>query len=63
MTPLEKRKLEAYKQKIGELTIDDALMLAIEAEEHKIACGPFDPAFSYMFNQQRMFEEYALLLE
>lgn len=46
-----------------ELYIDEAIQLAIEAEEHKIACGPFDQAFGWMATQQHALEEYALLLE
>lgn len=63
MEPLQKWKLDRYKKEFGEMTIDEAMQLAIESEEHKIACGPFAPAFGWMATQQRAFEEYALLLE
>lgn len=63
MTPMQKWKLDRYKKNFGEMTIDEAMQLAIEAEEHKIACGPFDQAFGWMANQQHALEEYALLLE
>lgn len=63
MEPMQKWKLNRYKKKFGEMTIDEAIQLAIESEEHKIACGPSDSAFGWMATQQHALEEYALLLE
>ncbi len=63
MTELERMKLAKFKANVGYVTIEEAIALAIEAEEHKRAVGPLDGTFLYMANQQRVFEEYALLLE
>lgn len=63
MNLLETKKLEIYKSRIGLMTSDQALELALEAEQFAKDCGPFDVAFGYMKHQQRTFEEYALLLE
>lgn len=63
MTLLEARKLEMYKSRIGLMTSEQALQLALDAEQIAKDCGPFDIAFEQMKRQQLTFEEYALLLE
>lgn len=63
MTLLEARKLEMYKSKIGAMTSEQALTLALEAEQIAKECGPFDVAYEQFKRQQITFEEYALLLE
>ena len=63
MTLLETRKLEKYKNHIGLMTSEQALQLALNAEQIAKDCGPFDIAFEHIKRQQLTFEEYALLLE
>lgn len=63
LTKIEEYKLNFMKRVIGPMTSREALELAIMYEEHKKDVGPFDQAFSLFAEQQRKFEEYALLLE
>ena len=51
------------RKAIGVMTSAEALQLAVECEEHKLAVGPFDQEFAYFASQQLTFEKYALLLE
>lgn len=44
MNYFQKKKLEAYQKGLGTLTVDEALRLAIEAEETTKVLGAFDPA-------------------
>lgn len=63
MTPLETAKLGRFKLMFGEITSEQAILLAIENEQYKKACGPFDPAFQLFAREQAGLEEYALLIE
>ncbi|QRE00146.1 hypothetical protein [Burkholderia phage BCSR5] len=62
MHPLHKWKLDKYKAQFPGLNSEQALQLAIEAEQFKNDCGPMDPAFEYFANQQHVFTQYAELL-
>lgn len=59
----EAKKLEFLTKKYGHFTKEEALQLAIEAEQYCRDCGPFDQAYSYFKQEQLALEDYALLLE
>jgi len=63
LTPLQRMKLEHFEKAIGPLSSTEALTLAIEAEQITKACGPFDPAYAVIKQQQLHMEQYAELLE
>ena len=63
LTNIEEYKLKRMKRVMGPMTSRKALELAIRYEEQGEACVAFNPAFSLFAEQQRKFEEYALLLE
>ena len=63
LNALEDFQLTSMRKTIGVMTSAEALQLAVECEEHKLAVGPFDQAFAYFAGRQRTFEKYALLLE
>lgn len=63
LTKLEAFRLKSMRKTIGVMTSAEALQLAIESEELKLAVGPFDQAFGCFASQQDIFEKYALLLE
>lgn len=63
LTKLEAFQLKSMRKAIGVMTSAEALQLAVECEEHKLAVGPFDQAFGYFASRQDTFEKYALLLE
>ena len=63
LTKLEAFQLKSMRKTISVMTSAEALQLAVECEEHKLAVGPFDPAFGYFASRQDTFEKYALLLE
>lgn len=63
MHALEQWKLDKYKTEVGKLTSEEALTLALEAEQFMKDCGPFDPAFAFFSNQYRMMLDYADLLD
>jgi len=64
---IEEHKLSLILRETGslaaQLTPDEALELAIQAEQTAKECGPFDPAFSYFSKTARNFETLAFLLE
>lgn len=55
--------LEQYEQAIGPMSSKEALALAIETEQIAKACGPRDPAYAVLTQQQLHMERYAALLE
>jgi hypothetical protein len=64
MTELERRKLRMLREQYpGFLTADEALRLALEAEQIKRDCGPGDPAWQRFAYEQQAMETMALLLE
>ncbi|MGL4261907.1 MAG: hypothetical protein ACRCTX_09835 [Afipia sp.] len=63
MNELEKIKLSRLKQRLGEMSSEEALNIALSAEEYKKMCGAFDQATPMFAEQLRTFEEYAFLLE
>lgn len=63
MTPLQQWKLAHFEKAIGPLSSTEALTLAIEAEQITKTCGPFDPAYAVIKQQQLQLEQYAELLE
>lgn len=64
LNKMERYRLGIYQKAYGaSLTSEEALLLAINAEQIKLDCGAFDPAFSKFAVEQRHFEEMALLLE
>jgi len=63
MNELERIRLARLKKELGEISVEEALDLAILAEDYKNMCGPFDEAYPTFAKQQVVFEEYALLLE
>ena len=63
MTKLDLMKLKHYRAKIGEMTSQEALEIALLSELTCKDIGPFDPAFT-MFKQRELdFTAYAELLE
>lgn len=63
LNKLEEVRLTSFKEKLGELTVDDALTAAIEAEEWANQLGPFDQGFEFFIRQRNRYLEYAALLE
>lgn len=64
MTALESMQLQFLRKEFGEkITAEEALALAINAEQIKVDCGPFDPAFPRFEEEQRLLELLALLIE
>ena len=64
MTDLERRKLRMLREQYpGFLTANEALELAIYAEQTKRDCGPGDPAWRRFSYEQHAMETMALLLE
>ena len=63
MNELEKIRSACLKKELGEISVEEALDIAISAEDYKNMCGPFDLAYPGFAQQQIVFEEYALLLE
>lgn len=64
MTELERRKLRMLREQYpGFLTADEALALALHAEQIKRDCGPSDPAWQRFAYEQHAMEAMALLLE
>lgn len=63
LNPFEEFKLVRHKARIGILSIDECLELAIQAEQFKNDVGPFDIAFHHFADDAIRLEEYAYLLE
>ena len=64
MTDLETLKLRFLRNKYpGTISKEEALELAIHAEEIKLSLSPGDPTGAYFFEMQRDFETLAFLLE
>lgn len=55
--------LRVHGIEVTERSPDEWLQLALNAEKTKLDCGPFDPAFEFLSNQQRRYEEAAALAE
>lgn len=55
-------KLRTLTKKLGELTYDECVSLAREAEETLKALSPFDPAIEYFIRQRISYYQYAELL-
>lgn len=60
-------KLALYAKQLGpqilELTPDQALELALQAEEFKKSMSPFDPAYQHFVQQELTWTDIASLLE
>lgn len=63
MTNLERLSLKILTERYGELSTEEALDLAINAEQIKLECGPTDPAFLHFAEEAQTLEIYALLRE
>lgn len=63
LTPLQKFKLTLLREQIGDLTLEDALNLALSAEQIKRDCGFGDPASNHFAIEQQELFEMAYLLE
>lgn len=65
LTSLEQRKLQLMltDERLKGLSSQEALELAIQAEEFASMCGPFDPAFAKFKGDQLRLEALAALLE
>ena len=63
MTDINTMKLSLYQKKFGEMTSEEALHIAIEAEQFCKDCGPHDQAYQHFSRQKHDFEKYALILE
>lgn len=57
------RVLAANGISVADHTPEEWLKLALEAEQAKCDCGPFDPAFEWFCAQERRFTEAAELAE
>ena len=61
---LRAMKRSMLEQQVGKFdTVDQCLEAALEAEQTKRDCGPFDPAFTYFATRQQRLENLALLME
>jgi hypothetical protein len=56
---LSRLKLKYYINRYGEITYDEAVQLAKEAEQIATDCGPMDPAFIYFAQQVRDMWKFA----
>lgn len=65
LTQLECMKLDVLTRRFGggQLCADEALLMALEAEQTCKDIGPLDPAFLHFKNQQQDLENMALLIE
>lgn len=63
LTPLERAKLGKYIASVGRMTVDEALSLAVEAEQFAKDVGVHDMAYAKFSNDSRHFLQYAELLE
>lgn len=63
LNAVEQRKLSKYLEHVGRMTSDEALQLALEAEQIAKDVGPTDYAFAKFKNDEIHFFEYAELLE
>lgn len=63
LTSSEKQTLDALKQKVGKLTSEEALELAIQADDFLKTMGSSDPAYQHFFQQRAGFLLYAELVE
>lgn len=62
MNAMKLKKLEDMKNKVGAMTSDEALELAIHFEQMARDVGPFDSAFSHFVSNYTGFMAYAELL-
>jgi len=63
LSSLEKRKLQFYKDSYGDMSAEQALAFALEAEVMCKSVGAFDTAFVHFKKSQIFYETYAELLE
>lgn len=63
LNKLEQRKLDKIKQIYPQISSEEALLMAIEAERFKHLCSYADPAWAKFAGDQMYFEEIASLLE
>jgi hypothetical protein len=63
MTKLEVMKLKHYRDRLGPMTSNEALTIALGAEQTRLDIGAFDPAASHFTQEQIDFLNYAELLE
>lgn len=62
MDPVIELILDKYKEHYGPMTSEEAMTLAVEADEHCCILGPFDPAYGYFNRERGELERYAYLL-
>jgi len=60
---MEQWKLDRYLEKVGRMTADQALEMALMSEDFANQVGPFDMAYAKFKNDQVEFFKYAELLE
>lgn len=63
MRTLNELKRDRYVLMHGPLSVDEALQLALESEEHAKAVDPFDPAVTYFYQKMQDYLEHAAALE
>ena len=63
MNAYDKQELIRYRESLGDMSSNEALQLAIDAEQIAKDCGPQDIAFIRFKREQVVFETYAQLLE
>jgi hypothetical protein len=60
---MEQYTLEFYLEKVGRITVNEAMQLALEAEDFATQVGPQDIAYRKFKNDTEHFFRYAELLE
>lgn len=63
LTALQMWKFAQFKATFGPMSAQEALELAIDAEQYKKTLDYTDPAWNHFSQQMRMLEEYACLIE
>lgn len=63
LTSFEAWKLARFKTRFGVMTAEEALLIALDAEDIKLALRPGDLAQIKFAQDQEAFFEYAQLLE
>jgi hypothetical protein len=63
MTKYDIMRLNHYRGRFGAMTSEEALLIALDADQFKRDMGPFDPAFRKFAQDEIDFTSYAELLE
>jgi len=63
MTPKQLSTLESYQRALGTMTSQEALEIAIQAEQFAKDCGVSDIAYPRFAHEAKVFLDYAELLE